>query len=200
MSDKVTFFDTTSRDGKQSPGCNHSPEDTVQLGHQLARLGIDIMEAGFAMASPADFEAVRRTAKEVPIRVCSLARTIPTDIMRAGEALAGAKLPPRIHVFIGSSDEHLRHKFDMEQSEILNLVDFGVKLALKHVEDVEFSPEDASRTGFDFLKEVVRVAIAAGAKTINVPDTTGYAVGDEYGKLFARLIAEVPQITEKGIV
>lgn len=197
---RVIFFDTTSRDGKQSPGCQHSPDDTVALAHQLAKMGVDIMEAGFAIASDADFEAVRRVATEVPIRTCSLARAKPNDIEWAAKALENAKKPPRIHTFIASSNIHMRGKLLMTPQQVIEAVIKAVELARKYVDDVEFSPEDSARTGFDFLKEIVAVAIKAGATTINIPDTVGYAVGDEYGIMIARLITEVPLIIERGII
>lgn len=198
---RVIFFDTTSRDGKQSPGCNHSPDDTVILARQLEKLRVDIMEAGFPIASDADFEAVRRVASEVSgIRVCALARAVPADIKRAAEALDKAIEPPRIHTFIASSDVHMDNKLLMTPDEVLEAAQKAVLLARRYIDDVEFSPEDSSRTGFDFLKRIIICAIEAGATTINIPDTVGYAVGDEYGRTIARVFREIPIIREKGIV
>jgi len=197
---RVMFFDTTSRDGKQSPGNQHGPDDTVILAKQLAALGADIMEAGFPIACQADFDAVRRVAEEVQdIRCCALARSRDEDIERAAEALKNALLPPRIHVFIASSDIHMENKLRKRPDEVVAIAVAAVRKAREFVDDVEFSPEDASRTGFEFLKRIVHAAIVAGASTINIPDTVGYAIGAEFGTVIRRLIQEVPIITEKGI-
>jgi len=198
---KVIFFDTTSRDGKQSPGCNHSPEDTVALARQLAKMRVDVMEAGFPISSEADFESVRRVAEEVPgIICCALARAKTEDVERAAEALKNALTPPRIHVFIASSQVHIDHKLRVPADEIVAMAISAIKKAREYVDDVEFSPEDSTRTGYEFLARIVTAAIEAGATTVNVPDTVGYAVGSEYGSLIARLITDVPLITERGVI
>ncbi len=198
---KVIFFDTTSRDGKQAPGNQHGPDDTVRLAKQLVALGVDIMEAGFPISSDADFEAVRRVAEEVPGITCAaLARARDSDIKRAADALRHAQTPPRIHVFIASSDIHREEKLRMSPDEVIEHAVRAIRMARSYVEDVEFSPEDASRTGFDFLARIVAAAVNAGARTINITDTVGYAVGGEFGHLIARLIAEVPEIKAHGVV
>lgn len=198
---KVIFFDTTARDGKQSPGCNFGPEDTVTLGRQLAALGIDYMEAGFPIASQSDFESVRRVASEIKgIRCCALARAKDEDIEKAAHAFEKAVEPPRIHVFIASSRIHLENKLRLGPEEAITMATSAIKKARQYVDDVEFSPEDSSRTGFDFLKRIVSAAITAGATTINIPDTVGYAVGDEFGSVIKMLIGEIPLISEKNVV
>ena len=198
--DKIIFFDTTSRDGKQSPGNQHSPEETVLLAKHLAKMGVDIMEAGFPISSDADFESVRRVAEEIPkIRCAALARSRDGDIERAAEALKNASAPPRIHVFIASSDIHLTDKLRMTPDEVVAVAVKAVQKARTYVDDVEFSPEDASRTGFDFLKRIVTETIEAGARTINIPDTVGYAVPEEFGNMIARLIKEVPSIQKNNV-
>lgn len=199
--DRVIIFDTTSRDGKQSPGCQHSPADTEALAHRLATMKVDIMEAGFAIASEADFESVQRVAQNVKgIRCCSLARAREDDIQQAARALEKAVEPPRIHTFIASSDVHLQDKLHMSPDKVVEVAVAAVRKARRYVEDVEFSPEDSARTGFDFLKRIVAAVIEAGATTVNIPDTVGYSVGREYGTMIARLIKEIPAITEKGII
>ncbi len=198
---RVFVFDTTARDGKQAPGNQFGPEETVLLAQQLAKMGVDMMEAGFPISSPSDFAAVQSVATRVPgIRCCALARARQEDIDAAGRALNGALEPPRIHVFIASSDEHIRAKFKKSPEEVIDMTVAAVKLARTYVDDVEFSPEDASRTGFAFLKRIVHAAVEAGANTINIPDTVGYAVGNEFGNMIRRLISEVPSITERNVV
>ena len=198
---RVIFFDTTARDGKQSPGCNFGPEETAVLARQLAMLGIDYMEAGFPVASPNDFESVRRVAEEVGgIRCCALARALDKDIETAARALEKALETPRIHIFIASSDIHLKSKLRVRPEEAIAMTISAIKKAHRYTDDVEFSPEDSSRTGFDFLKRIVAAAISAGAVTINIPDTVGYATGDEFGNIIKKLINEVPVISEKNIV
>ncbi len=199
--DKIVFFDTTSRDGKQAPGNQHSPEETVLLAKHLAEMGVGVMEAGFPISSDADFESVHRVAKEVAgIKCAALARARDDDIERVAEALKGAIVPPRIHVFIASSDIHLTDKLRMTPDEVVSIAVKAVRKARTYVDDVEFSPEDASRTGFDFLKRIVAAAIEAGASTINIPDTVGYAVPEEFGNIIARLIKEVPIIQTNNVI
>ncbi len=191
--DKVLIFETTLRDGEQAPGASMNIAEKIRIAHQLAELKVDIIEAGFPISSPAQFEAVQQIAQEVdgPV-VAALARTIEADIDAAGEALlTGDKT--RIHTFVGTSDIHLSAKFGADRygktledkrDSVLKMVDRAVRQARAITEDVEFSAEDAGRTSVDFLIKVINVAIAAGATTINIPDTTGYCVPREYAALF----------------
>jgi 2-isopropylmalate synthase len=185
--DRVQIFDTTLRDGEQSPGATMNMEEKLVIARQLEHLGVDVIEAGFAASSEGDFEAVRRVARTVtkPI-VLSLARTREQDIDRALAAVEGAARPG-LHVFIATSDIHLKHKLMMSRRDVLDAAVWAVKRAKAHVDYVEFSAEDASRSDFDYLVEVFDAVIDAGARTINVPDTTGYAMPEEYGDLFRRL-------------
>jgi 2-isopropylmalate synthase len=191
MSDRVRIFDTTLRDGEQSPGCSMTRAQKLALARALAELGVDTIEAGFAAASPDDYAAVREIALSVQgSGVAALARCQRHDIERAAAALEGAQAP-RIHVFIATSDLHLAAKLRISRSEALDAASAAVELARRYVEDVEFSAEDASRSDPAFLAEVFSAAIDAGASTLNVPDTVGYAVPAEYGALFAYLRANV---------
>ncbi|MDZ4743270.1 MAG: 2-isopropylmalate synthase [Verrucomicrobiota bacterium] len=189
MSEKIYIFDTTLRDGEQCPGASMNIRQKLEVAHQLARLGVDIIEAGFPVISKGDFEAVSMIAKEVrgPV-ITGLARCVTKDIDAAGEAVKAAGKNGRIHVFLGTSKIHREFKFGKAQDEILKLAVEGVKRARSHVKNIEFSPEDASRTEVDFLKKIVEAVIAAGATTINLPDTVGYAAPEEYGKIFKYLI------------
>ncbi len=197
--DNVRIFDTTLRDGEQSPGASMNVEEKLRVARKLARLGVDIIEAGFAASSVGDFESVRRIGQEVegPI-VCSLARSIKGDIEVAAKALEDAK-KPRIHTFISTSDIHLKHQFKMERPEALKRAVEMVGFARGFVEDVEFSPMDASRSDFDYLCEVIEATIDAGASTINIPDTVGYALPINFGELIKRIIEKVPNI-DKAII
>jgi len=190
--DRVQIFDTTLRDGEQSPGATMNVEEKLAIARQLEHLGVDVIEAGFAASSEGDFDAVRRVAEAVskPI-VLSLARTREQDVDRAIRAVERAKRPG-IHIFIATSDIHLKHKLMMSRRDVLDAAVWAVKRAKQHVDYVEFSAEDASRSEFEYLCEVFSAVIDAGAKTINVPDTTGYAVPEEYGALFRRLRETVP--------
>ncbi|MBA5872128.1 MAG: 2-isopropylmalate synthase, partial [Nitrospira sp. CR2.1] len=192
MTRMIRIFDTTLRDGEQSPGASMNVEEKLMIAKQLARLGVDIIEAGFAYSSPGDFEAVRRIALEVegPV-VCSLARARPEDITRASEALKGAPRV-RIHTFLSTSDIHLKHQFRMTRDEAKQRAVEMVQLARTYVDDVEFSPMDASRSDPAYLCEVIEAVIAAGAGTINIPDTVGYAVPQEFGGLIQRIRDRVP--------
>ena len=192
MTRMIRIFDTTLRDGEQSPGASMNVEEKLMIAKQLARLGVDIIEAGFAYSSPGDFEAVRRIALEVegPV-VCSLARARPEDITKASEALKGAPRV-RIHTFLSTSDIHLKHQFRMTREEAKKRAVEMVQLARTYVDDVEFSPMDASRSDPAYLCEVIEAVIAAGAGTINIPDTVGYAVPQEFGGLIKRIKASVP--------
>jgi len=197
--EKVFIFDTTLRDGEQSPGCSMNIEEKVRVAHQLEQLNVDIIEAGFPIASPGDFESVRQVslAVERPV-VAGLARCRNEDIDRVGEAVKDAKRA-RIHVFLATSEIHRKYKLKKARSEILRLAVEGVKHARGYCDDVEFSPEDASRTEPDFLCEVVEAVIAAGAGTVNIPDTVGYAVPWQFGETIGMLGAKVPNISETVI-
>lgn len=189
--DKVRIFDTTLRDGEQSPGINLNRAEKLQIARQLARLGVDVIEAGFPAASEGDLESVRAIAREVkgPI-VAGLARTRNEDIMAAWEGVRHAERP-RIHTFIATSDIHLEHKLRMSRDEVLEEVRRAVTLARSLTDDVEFSAEDASRSDPAFLAQVLRLAVECGARTLNVPDTVGYAVPAEFGAFLADVMARV---------
>jgi 2-isopropylmalate synthase len=195
----IRIFDTTLRDGEQSPGASMNVEEKIMVAKQLARLGVDIIEAGFAYSSPGDFEAVRRIAQEVQgPTVCSLARARPEDIDRAWEALKGAP-KVRIHTFLSTSDIHLRYQFRMTRAEALKRAVEMVTLARSYVADVEFSPMDASRSDPSYLRDVVEAVIEAGAGTVNIPDTVGYATPQEFGRLIRGLQEGVPGIARAVI-
>jgi 2-isopropylmalate synthase len=186
--DRVIIFDTTLRDGEQAPGCSMTVSEKIRLAHNLSDLGVDILEAGFPIASEGDFEAVRAVSREVQTRVAALARSTPLDIERAAAALQGAVIPPRIHTFIATSDIHLKYKLKRSRQEVLDAAVAGVELARKYVDDVEFSAEDGARTDPDFLVEVSRAVVAAGAQTVNIPDTVGYSIPDEFAVLIRRVV------------
>jgi 2-isopropylmalate synthase len=179
----IAFFDTTLRDGEQAPGCSMGVADKLRMAMQLDRLGVDVIEAGFPVASDDDYEAVRIVAREVhrPI-VAGLARAAEPDITRAWSALKGARRP-RIHVFLASSDLHLQCKLKITRDQALKQVYKAVTYARTLCDDVEFSPEDATRSDVDFLCTFVQAAVEAGATTVNIPDTVGYAIPDEYAAL-----------------
>jgi 2-isopropylmalate synthase len=186
---RIVIFDTTLRDGEQCPGASMTPREKLEVARQLARLGVDIIEAGFPVISQGDFDSVAEIAHEVkgPV-IAGLARCVPRDIDTAGAALKAAGSRARIHVFLGTSKIHREFKLGKAQDEILRLAVEGVKRARGFVKDVEFSPEDASRTELDFLVKIVEAAIGAGATTINMPDTVGYATPEEYGRMFRYVI------------
>ena len=188
----VHIFDTTLRDGEQSPGATMNVEEKVVIARQLEKLGVDVIEAGFAVSSPGDFDSVARVAEAVtqPI-VLSLSRTREADIRQALKSVEKAK-HPGIHIFIATSDLHLERKLMMSRQEALDAACWAVQYAKKHVDYIEFSAEDASRSDRDYLVQVFGEVIKCGAVTLNVPDTTGYAVPEEFGALFRRLIAETP--------
>jgi 2-isopropylmalate synthase len=193
--DTVYFFDTTLRDGEQSPGATLSSAEKLEIARQLRKLGVDIIEAGFPAASPDDFEAVNRIAKEVgtedgPV-ICGLARVVESDIRACWDSIKDAA-KPRIHTFLGTSDIHLKYQMQMTQEEALVRVREMVTLARSLCEDVEFSPMDAGRTDPAFLVEVLSIAVECGATTLNIPDTVGYVTPEEYGELMSNLIAETP--------
>ena len=188
----IVFFDTTLRDGEQSPGCTMHHGEKLRMAHQLAALGVDVLEAGFAIASEGDLESIRAIAREVRgPRITSLARCKREDIEAAARAVEPAD-SNRIHVFLASSDLHLEAKLRISRAEALEQVAESVTLARSYTEDVEFSAEDATRSDPAFLAEVVKAAVAAGASTINLPDTVGYTTPDEYRALFARMQREIP--------
>lgn len=190
MNQRVLLFDTTLRDGEQCPGASMNLREKLEVARQLARLRVDIIEAGFPVISDGDFEAVKKIATEIRgPTIAGLARCISKDIDAAGAAIKSAGKKGRIHVFLGTSKIHRDFKFHKAQDEILRLAVKGVKRARKLVRDVEFSPEDASRTELDFLVKIVEAAIAAGATTINMPDTVGYSTPEQYGHMFAYVIA-----------
>src|SRR6201989_132549 len=173
--DRVLIFDTTLRDGEQSPGISLNTTEKLEIAHQLARLGVDIIEAGFPIASPGDCEAVEAIAREVhgPI-VAGLARANPADVERAWEAVRDAERP-RIHTFVSTSDIHIVHQLQATREDVKGLARASVPQAKGYCEDAELSPRDATRADLDFTAEVVQIAIAEGATTINIPDTVGYA-------------------------
>jgi 2-isopropylmalate synthase len=196
----VTFFDTTLRDGEQSPGCSMTTQEKLTMAHALEDLGVDIIEAGFAMASEGDFAAIATITQAVrKPRIASLARAKTEDIEMAARALQFADRA-RIHIFLASSDLHLEYKLKIGRQEALDLTGESIRLARTHVEDVEFSPEDATRSDRDFLVEMVRIAVEAGATTINMPDTVGYSTPEEYGHMFAEVRARVPAIDAANVV
>ncbi len=187
ISDQVRIFDTTLRDGEQSPGCSMSAAQKLALARSLEDLGVDIIEAGFPAASPDDFASVAAIASEVRnSRVAGLARCQRGDIESVARALRGCA-QPRIHVFIATSDIHMAHKLGMSRAQVLDAAVAGVEFARSFCEDVEFSAEDASRSDQTFLAEIFAAVADAGASTLNVPDTVGYAIPSEYGALFANL-------------
>ena len=194
--DRVLIFDTTLRDGEQSPGATLNIEEKMEIARQLARLGVDVIEAGFPIASPGDFEAVRRVAEEVgqgedAPAIAGLARANRQDIDRAWQAVRGAKRP-RIHTFLATSDIHLQYKLKMSREACLRQVGEMVAYARSLCPDVEFSPEDAGRSVPEFLHQVLDVAIKAGAGTLNIPDTVGYTTPAEFGALIAGIREHVP--------
>jgi 2-isopropylmalate synthase len=192
MRDPLIIFDTTMRDGEQSPGAAMTREEKVRIGKQLERLRVDVIEAGFAASSPGDFDAIRAVAAAVKdSTVCSLARANENDIRRAGEAIKGAN-SGRVHTFIATSPIHMKHKLRMEPEQVLEAAVKAVKLARQYTDDVEFSAEDAVRSDVDFLCRVFEAAIDAGARTINVPDTVGYSVPELWGDLFRQLLSRIP--------
>ncbi|MBI5050739.1 MAG: 2-isopropylmalate synthase, partial [Nitrospirae bacterium] len=195
----IKIFDMTLRDGEQSPGASMNVEEKVQVAKQLARLGVDIIEAGFAVASHGDFEAVRTISGEVdgPV-VCSLARAKEEDIRRAWEAVKDAPRK-RIHTFHSTSDIHLKYQFRVSREEALKRSQEMVRLARSLIEDVEFSPMDATRSDVNYLCEVIEAAIDAGASTVNIPDTVGYSTPQEFGALIKTIREKVKNIAQAVI-
>jgi len=188
MNNRVWIFDTTLRDGEQSPGCSMTVPEKMRLARKMAELGVDILEAGFPIASDGDFEAVDAIAREFPwVQVAALARSCTGDVERAARSLQHAKRP-RIHTFIATSDIHLKYKLKKSRSQVLEEAVAAVELARHYVDDVEFSAEDGARTDPGYLEEVSRAVVAAGARTVNIPDTVGYSTPDEYRDLIGRIV------------
>lgn len=200
--ERIIIFDTTLRDGEQSPGATLNVEEKLTIARQLARLGVDVIEAGFPFASPGDFEAVKKIAQSVGVEggptICGLARATRADIKAAAEALKPA-VNPRIHTFLATSDIHLEHKLKKSRSEVLAIAEEMVAYAKSFVEDVEFSPEDAGRSDPAFLYQVLERVIAAGATTVNIPDTVGYTTPSEFGALIRGIKENVPNIHQAVI-
>ena len=196
----VAFFDTTLRDGEQSPGCSMTTQEKLTMAHALEDLGVDIIEAGFAVASEGDFAAISTITQAIrKPKIASLARAKKEDIEIAARAIEHADRP-RLHVFLASSDLHLEYKLKISRQEALDRTAECVGLARSLVDDVEFSPEDATRSDRNFLVEMVRVAIEAGATTINMPDTVGYTTPEEYGQMFREVRERIPAVDAEGII
>lgn len=199
MSERIIIFDTTLRDGEQSPGMSMNLEEKLLVAEALDAMGVDVIEAGFAMASNGDFEAVNEIAKRIKNAVvCSLARAKTADIERAAEAVKPAK-QPRIHTFISTSDIHLKYQFRLTREEVLGIIEETVALARKYTDNVEWSAMDATRSDRDYLCQALEIAIKAGATTVNIPDTVGYATPDDYGDLIKYIKNKVPNI-DKAII
>ncbi len=198
--DTIRIFDTTLRDGEQSPGATLTLAEKLEIARHLEMMGVDIIEAGFPISSEGDFESVRAIAAELTRSVvCGLARSTPKDIDRAGEALRHAK-QSRIHIFCATSKIHREHKLKKGKEAILQLSVESIRQARQYTDDIEFSPEDASRTELEFLEEITHAAVEAGATTINLPDTVGYATPKGYGEIFAHLLAKLPILRERNII
>ncbi len=188
MNNRVYIFDTTLRDGEQSPGCSMNVPEKLRMAGKLVELGVDILEAGFPIASQGDFEAVDAVSREYPwVQVAALARCVRLDVERAAEALKHAKRP-RIHTFLATSDIHLKYKLKKSRAEVLEAAARAVELARTFTDDVEFSAEDGARTDPDYLVEVSKAVVAAGARTVNIPDTVGYSTPSEYADIIGRVV------------
>ena len=197
--DKIIIFDTTLRDGEQVPGCKLNTKEKVELALNLERLGVDVIEAGFPISSPGDFTSVNEISKNITnATVCALTRAVEKDIQVAGEALKYAKRP-RIHTGIGTSDLHIKSKFNSNREDILARAIQCVKWARKFTDNIEFYAEDAGRTDNDYLAKVIEEVIRVGATTVNIPDTTGYCLPYQYGEKIAYLINNVPNI-DKAVI
>jgi 2-isopropylmalate synthase len=200
ISNHVVFFDTTLRDGEQSPGCSMTTQEKLTMAHALEDLGVDVIEAGFAMASEGDFAAIATITQAIrKPRITSLARARKEDIEMAARALQAADRA-RIHVFLAASDLHLEYKLKISREQALEQCGESVRQARALADDVEFSPEDATRADRDYLVEMVRVAIEAGATTINMPDTVGYTTPAEYKRMFEEVRERIPAIDQQGII
>ncbi len=196
MSERVILFDTTLRDGEQSPGATMNQEEKIRLAQQLEKLGVDVIEAGFPAASEGDFLAVKAIAENVKgAQVAGLCRALTSDIQRCYDAIRGAA-NPRIHTFLATSPLHMRHKLNKSPEQVLEMIQAAVSFAAGLTPNVEFSCEDASRSERDFLAVAVERAIASGATTINIPDTVGYAQPQEFYELIKFLLATVPNASK----
>ncbi len=192
MQDQLIIFDTTLRDGEQSPGASMTQEEKVRIARQLERMGVDVIEAGFPAASNGDFEAVKAVADTIKgSTVCGLARAIETDIRRVGEALQGAE-SARIHTFIATSPVHMKKKLNMSPEQVLEQAVKAIKWASQYTDNIEFSPEDAGRSEVDYLCRILEAVIDAGATTLNIPDTVGYTMPDQFGGLIKALRERIP--------
>ena len=188
MSNRVYIFDTTLRDGEQSPGCSMTVPEKLRMARKLVELGVDILEAGFPIASDGDYEAVDAISREYPwVQVAALARSCTLDVERAASSLKHAKRP-RIHTFLATSPIHLKYKLKKSQDQVLDEAVAAVELARRHVDDVEFSAEDGARTEPEFLEKISKAVVAAGARTVNIPDTVGFSTPDEYGGLIGAIV------------
>lgn len=188
MNNRVYIFDTTLRDGEQSPGCSMTVHEKLGMANKLVELGVDILEAGFPIASDGDFEAVDAISREFPwVQVAALARANRLDVERAAESLKHARRS-RIHTFIATSDIHLKYKLKKSRQQVLDEACAAVELSRRYTDDVEFSAEDATRTDADYLEEISRAVVAAGARTVNLPDTCGYSIPHEYMLLIRRIV------------
>src|SRR5450432_952354 len=188
MNNRVWIFDTTLRDGEQSPGCSMTVPEKLRMAGKLVELGVDILEAGFPIASQGDFEAVDAVSQEFPwVQVAALARCTRMDVERAAESLKKARRP-RIHTFLATSDIHLKHKLKKSRQQVMDAAVASVRLARKYVSDVEFSAEDGARTDPDYLVQIARAVVDAGASTVNIPDTVGYSIPEEFGALIRRVV------------
>src|SRR3989338_8378692 len=198
--EKIIIFDTTLRDGEQSPGASLTIREKLIIAKQLARLNVDVIEAGFPISSEGDFEAVKLIAQQVkgPV-ICGLARTLKVDIDRAWEAVKYSK-KPRIHTFVGTSEIHRTKKLRKTKEEIIQMTAESVKYASSLCKDVEFSPEDAARTDLDYMCDVIKAAIEAGATTINIPDTVGYSETEEFGKRIKYTFSKLGKLIKKNKV
>src|ERR1700730_16431781 len=194
--DRVLIFDTTLRDGEQSPGISLNRQERLEIAQQLARLGVDVIEAGFPITAPGDFESVQAIAREVegPV-ICGLARTSKLDIDAAWQAVKDSERP-RIHMFLATSDIHIERKLQTTREDVKGQVRAAVAQARQYTDDVEFSPEDGSRSDVHYMAEVIAIALEEGASTINVPDTVGYAMPIEYAAMFEELYRLVPGLRD----
>ena len=192
MSNRLIIFDTTLRDGEQSPGASMTSEEKLAIARLLERMRVDVIEAGFPAASPGDFEAVKQVAGEITnSTVCALARAVEGDLDRAADAVQSAQ-SGRIHTFIATSPIHMKEKLRMNDKQVLERAVWAVKRARNSTDDVEFSPEDAGRSELDFLCRILEATIDAGARTVNVPDTVGYNMPEQFGSLIETLMEKIP--------
>src|SRR5882757_2944373 len=193
---RVHIFDTTLRDGEQSPGISLNPQEKLEIAHQLARLGVDVMEAGFPIASPGDFAGVESIARNVqgPV-ICGLARTHKADVDAAWNAIKDSERP-RIHTFIATSDIYLEHQLQTTRDDVKGQAKAAVALAKSYCDDVECSPMDATRADLEYTAEVCAIAVAEGANVINIPDTVGYTTPEEYTAYFRKLYELVPELKD----